>query len=71
MVPRFLPTVDQFRPFRHHQPVEHRPERRPIRRAAASVAAVIVSGLRDRSPAFGRLRPAAEFRSSSSNLTLR
>ena len=57
MHPRFIPTVEQFRPYRDHprQPGQ-------IRALLAMIAGTDDAATGYRRPARGRLRPPAEFR---------
>jgi hypothetical protein len=58
MHPRYIPTVEQFRPYRHH-PAPADPSQRVSGR---SLRDWITGGGSDRRPARGRLRPPVEFR---------
>ena len=58
MHPRFIPTVEQFRPYRHH-PAPSDPSQRVSGRACGTgSSAAAPAGRQTR----GRLRPPAEFR---------
>ncbi len=58
MHPRFIPTVEQFRPYRHH-PAPSDPSQRDSGR---NLRDWILGGGASRPQTRGRLRPPAEFR---------
>ena len=62
MHPRFVPTVEQFRPFRHHPTTDYRSNAGAARGLMAWIAGSDGQTARERPPARGRLRPPAEFR---------
>ena len=63
MHPRFVPTVEQFRPFRHHPATDYRSNGGAARLFTAWIAHSDGQIGRERPPARGQLRPPAEFRS--------
>ena len=62
MHPRFIPTVEQFRPFRHYPATDSRSNGAEARGLLAWIAGSDGQVARDRPSARGRLRPPAEFR---------
>jgi hypothetical protein len=62
MHPRYIPTVEQFRPFRHHPAADYRAKGAPTRGLLAWIAGSDGQNDRERPHARGRLRPPAEFR---------
>jgi hypothetical protein len=62
MHPRFIPTVEQFRPFRHYPATDYRSNGAEARGHLALIAGTDGQIARERPPARGRLRPRVEFR---------
>ncbi|MDX6377976.1 MAG: hypothetical protein QOE98_2279 [Gaiellaceae bacterium] len=68
MHPRFIPTVEQFRPFRSHPTQRYPSQRALVRSLLGSIAGGEGRSARNRPPGRGRLRPPAEFRPSHSRI---